>query len=185
MSDHDDAAQKRIFRFKLEPLCAHVIATFAHEFRDVDRIEFRLQWERLLGSVGGEPIRTDIDRLELSGCNGDIENKLFKSARYYYRKKTDEPNKESEKRKKYVPLSKALVSAMDVHISNVILSMKPSEGFIDFEVVHGRCVREEMSMLNVTTSEDHHVAMNKIKKTYKNRYFLATTRDEAKKIGAL
>ena len=58
---------------------------------------------------------------------------MFKSARYYFRKKGTEKKAPMERRV-YIGVQKDLLDAMDNHIKSAINSkdFKPSEGFDDF-----------------------------------------------------
>ena len=63
---------------------------------------------------------------------------------------------------------------MDKHIKNNINNRdyKPSDGFDDFCKEYIDVVKEEVSILCKSSFTDSKEIKNKIKKTYKNRYFL-------------
>jgi hypothetical protein len=98
---------------------------------------------------------------------------MFKSARYYFRKKGVQ-KKEPVKRRVYQGVQKELLEAMDTHITSHINdeNYKPSEGFDHFCKEHLDVVKEEVSHLCKIGFTDAPEIKNKIKKTYKNRYFL-------------
>jgi hypothetical protein len=113
-----------------------------------------------------------MERLEALGYDGDVLDKMFKSARYYFRKKsTSKP--EPKERRKYVGVQKELLDAMDSHIISGLNQedYKPSEGFSDFCVNNIEALKNEVERLlsNNLAADD---IMKKVKKTYKNRYFM-------------
>jgi hypothetical protein len=112
-------------------------------------------------------------RLKELGYDGDIFDKMFKSARYYFRKKSTE-KKEPAKRRIYVGSQKDLLEAMDEHIKSNISSgdFKPSDGFDEFCKQNVGLLKEEIAVLCRAGLTDSNEIKAKIKKTYKNRYFL-------------
>lgn len=112
-------------------------------------------------------------RLTNLGYDGNIEDKMFKSARYYFRKKGTE-KKAPVERRIYVSVQKELLDAMDNHIKSTINNkdFKPSEGFDDFCKNNINLLKEEVNSLCQNGVVDSNEIKKKIKKTYKNRYFL-------------
>jgi hypothetical protein len=140
-----------------------------------DRKSFKEAWENWTEEEE-ELIETEISRLNKLGYEGDILDKMFKSARYYFRKKgTTKP--EPKERRKYVGVHKDLLDAMDTHILNGrnLPDYKPSEGFVDFCKTNTEDLKEEIAKL-LENDMDSSEIMNKIKKTYKNRYFISITK---------
>ena len=115
----------------------------------------------------------EVKRLLNLGYKGDIIDKMFKSSRYYFRKKIIE-KKEPTKRRVYVVTDKKLLNEIDTHIKLHINSgnFKPSDGFDEFCKENIALLKEQVTMLyksGITNSDE---IKAKIKKTYKNRYFL-------------
>jgi hypothetical protein len=107
--------------------------------------------------------------------DGDILDKMFKSARYYFRKKSTE-KKAPAKRREYVSLQKSVLEKMDRHIEanlSANKNYKPATGFVAFCEENAEVLRECMEDLHRQNMTDCEEAQNKIKKTYKNRYFIA------------
>jgi hypothetical protein len=72
---------------------------------------------------------------------------MFKSARYYYRKKGTE-KKEPKQRCSYIGVQKELLEAMDLHINvSKNKEFKPSDGFEDFCKENLELLREEIKRL--------------------------------------
>jgi hypothetical protein len=104
-----------------------------------------------------------------NGYNGDVETKMYKSIRYYYRKKTASVEEKKEKeRRQYVSLSRDMLRVMDDFVESN-LTTKPSESFNDFcKKYQQNLMNEVVRLKEYLNAED---ITEKIKKTYKNRYF--------------
>ena len=115
----------------------------------------------------------EVRRLTNLGYDGDVLDKMFKSARYYFRKKTNE-QKEPQKRRVYIGVQKDLLDSMDEHIIGNINNKdyKPSEGFSLFCKEKIEVLKEEVVRLCKSGFTNHNEIKDKIKKTYKNRYFI-------------
>lgn len=78
-------ANNNVFRFKFSEDINLILQRFASIHHGDDLEEFKEAWERTI-----ETYRTVIDietmRLNEIGFDGDVENKMFISARYYYSK---------------------------------------------------------------------------------------------------
>jgi UDP-N-acetylglucosamine pyrophosphorylase len=100
---------------------------------------------------------------------------MFKSARYYFRKKGT-VKKEPVQRSNYVAVNKDLLDAMDEHIQSNISKKeyKPSDGFVDFCNTNIPLLKEEVTRLfeEEGLQKDAKIVEKKMKKTYKNRYFI-------------
>ena len=122
-------------------------------------------------------VESENRRLSSLSYTGDINDKMFKSARYYFRKKSTE-KKAPIKRRNYVQVQKDLLDAIDEHIKNMIISKetKPSDGFDDFCKNNKDILSEEVKSLCQFGMRDSNEIKNKIKKTYKNRYFLIVSK---------
>jgi hypothetical protein len=136
------------------------------------RKDFKEAWEIWLEN-NDEIVSGEVRRLTNLGYDGDILDKMFKSARYYFRKKSTE-KKAPQKRRTYQSVQKDLLEAMDDHIKTHINEedFKPSESFDSFCKLNKDLLKEEVNLLcknGFTNSEE---IKQKIKKTYKNRYFI-------------
>jgi hypothetical protein len=90
---------------------------------------------------------------------------MFKSARYYFRKKIE--NVEETPRKKYVSLSPIFLEQIDIYISNG-LTLSPADLYIDFCKTKKELIYEQIQQLTDLTSEEICI---KLKKTFKNRFY--------------
>ena len=114
---------------------------------------------------------------------------MYKSARYYLRKKRTTEKKEPVKRRPYSAVDRNLLRIMDSYISftsnsnnSIKKSIKPSESFASFCEIHSKDISDEINKDNdthhdansdsISHSIPSSILMDKIKKTYKNRYFI-------------
>lgn len=159
-----------------------------YEFSKIHQFDGRLDFKEAWSSWKEEPdiealINWEIKRLNNDGYKGDIIDKMFKSARYYYRKKSPIPAEQPE-RKKYVGFPKTLLAEMDSDIkkqiaagyrgsdkSNII-EISPSDAFDNY------CINHKMTILNEVNNMDRpinnslvEVVTSRFKKAYKNRFY--------------
>jgi hypothetical protein len=160
-----------IYRYKFTQDFMDELYKFSKVHQYDDRKSFKEAWE-IWTEESEDLISDEMERLEALGYDGDVLDKMFKSARYYFRKKsTSKP--EPKERRKYVGVQKELLDAMDSHIISGLNQedYKPSEGFSDFCVNNIEALKNEVERLlsNNLAADD---IMKKVKKTYKNRYFM-------------
>jgi hypothetical protein len=123
-----------------------------------------------------ELVESEVERLSDLSYDGSIVEKMYKSARYYYRKKGTE-KKEPRQRTAYIGVQQELLEAMDNHINtNINKEFKPSKGFEDFCKENIELLKEEVERLVLCNIKDAGEIKKKIKKTYKNRYFVIITK---------
>lgn len=175
-SSSTDNLNINIYRFKfLEEFCQDL-----YEFSKVhqydERKMFKESWTQW-AEDNTNIIDSEVRRLTNLGYEGDILDKMFKSARYYYRKKGTE-KKAPQERKVYKSVRKDILDAMDAHILRGLRNseeFKPSVGFAAFCKEQTDLLKEEVTYLFSNGVTKHEDVQQKIKKTYKNRYFLKIT----------
>ena len=177
----------RVLRFEFSgALIEHVVA-FSNLHRYDDRKTYKEAWTAWLAHDDiAALIKTEIVRLGALGYKGDVADKLFKSGRYYFRgknaqkdKATNEHNAAKADRHKYVLLNRQLLDAMDNHIEHGLRqnahAYTPASGFAEFckSWMTVDSYSREVARLSeiMPTGEAVH---EKLKKTYKNRYFMMT-----------
>jgi len=168
------------FRFTFSPDIVSEINAFALIHKHDDRKEFKENWENWTKNNIGI-VSDELTRLKTMGYDGDIHDKMFKSARYYYRKKSTHKN-EPKQRRKYIKLDKELIGSIDEYIKEQMYSndeVKPSEGYKNFYNIYcERLITTEVDRLvndeDITITREE--AEEKIKKTYKNRHFIITNK---------
>jgi len=192
-----------------------------------DRHTYKSEWTKWTQQEAiAQAIDVEKRRLQENGYIGDIDDKMFKAGRYYFRKKTavtavtavttvtedvvaDDNNEEEEdeepsakdgkkqqgSRRPYITMSKAAIRMMDEHITNKQTAtaaagtvFKPSSCYDDFyqtKMSSPEMTKEIEAIIekyekNATTpvspDEMTNEIIDKIKKTYKNRYYKFVSR---------
>lgn len=154
-----------IFRFKLADELIVSMNHFAKVHAHDDLKTFKESFDTWYTSSDvALLVEKENDRLHENGYKGDVRHKIFKSIRYYYRKKGTKTNNEPEvkqERKKSFYLPKEMFDYIDRIIQNK-LNTKPSDLFTMFLETYqdNPVVREYME-------KDE----SKVKKAFKNRIF--------------
>ena len=162
-----------IFRYKFDSPIVNLINIFAATHKYDDSSQFREEWDEFIKDNKAS-IDREKQRLINLGYTGDINNKMYKSARYYFKNKSTE-KKETKQRRKYVTLNKGFLADMDRHISTVAFpqEMKPAHAYNNFisDATYSEKLDDALQkMLDNDWKEP--AAESKLKKTYKNRYFI-------------
>jgi hypothetical protein len=171
-----------IYRYKFTQEFMNEIYQFSKIHQYDERKDFKEAWGVWM-ETNSELINSEVNRLTNLNYQGDIIDKMFKSARYYFRKKGT-VKKEPVKRSNYVAVNKELLDAMDQHIIKNITKKeyKPSEGFVDFCDTNIELLKEEVARLfeEEGLQKDAKTVEKKMKKTYKNRYFIIVSNSTTK-----
>jgi hypothetical protein len=172
MQTQEIQAQKTIiimpvFRFKLGNEMVDALLQFSKMHQHDDRETYKESWT--LWKRGEDILalfENEIGRLKMLGYGGsaeNIEDKIFKSGRYYFRNKSF-ITAPATKRCKYIPVSKELINDMDQfitrHYENVIMNIredrqqqqsdfliKPSELFNNFCTIRHDVIKNEIHRL--------------------------------------
>ena len=173
---NNNEANINIYRFKFTQDFTNNLYIFAKIHQFDHRKDFKEAWQ-IWVEENDEIINEEVRRLTNLKYDGDILDKMFKSARYYFRKKSTE-KKEPVKRRVYLGVQKNLLESMDSHIQDNINDedFKPSDGFESFCKQHMDVVQQEVNILCKNGINNPTEIKNKIKKTYKNRYYLFITK---------
>lgn len=169
MNTPSPAPTPAIYRFKFDDSFVDILNTFSKVHQYDSRTDFKEAWKLWL-EENNDAVETESRRLINSGYEGDIIDKMFKSARYYFRKKSTE-KKEPKKRHRYVSIQKELIAAMDEYII-LHTDLKPADGFVDFCKNHIDILKTEISNLIDEGITECAQIQSKVKKTFKNRYFI-------------
>ena len=164
-----DINNQNIFRYKFSDHFTKSLYIFSKIHQYDHRKDFKEAWTIWIED-NEELVNNEIKRLVELDYKGDILDKMFKSARYYFRKKSTE-TKEPKKRRSYVGIQSELLLIMDKHIINN--KNKPSVGFEHFCKENIELLQKEVENLYKSGIVDSDEMKYKIKKTYKNRYFMS------------
>jgi len=189
--------QKKTFRFEFAEEIMDLIKHFAIVHQYDERKTYKEQWN-IWYNENKADMEREIERMIDIGYVGDVKDKMFKAGRYYFRKKNiknedkEEPreselinniNKLSDvntekKRRNYITMLESTLVAMDEHIKISLArdtEFKPSDGYSEFCEKNVLVLRTEIQRMVVDNIIDKKDIAEKIKKTYKNRYYMITS----------
>jgi Fe-S cluster biosynthesis and repair protein YggX len=165
-----------IFRFNFSEEINKELGYFAKLHKHEDRTDFKENWQKWI-EENEELINEERKRLKNLGYDGDIKDKMYKSTRYYFRKKPlrNEPIERGTR----IVVSKELLEQMDEHIKNNHFNQNytPQIAYEEFYKEHTELIDNEIHELNI---DDNETSQNKIKKTYKNRFYVIVRQNKEK-----
>ncbi len=164
-----------IYRYEFSSDTLEAISHFAAVHRYDQPVQFKDNWKKWI-ETQEELITVESRRLRENRYTGDVKDKMYKSARYYFKNKSTEkpPLKE---RRKYTSLSPQLLTEMDEHIGRAITnSVRPADGYTSFTTSAKVALDAEMRTLLNSNNLSENDILDKFKKTYKNRYFIVSRR---------
>jgi hypothetical protein len=160
---------KKIYRFKFSEKFLPILV----EFSTIHQYDKPKDFKEAFGEWKDENrylITKESMLLENAGYEGNVIDKMYKSARYYFKNKDRSGDEKSNKKRRvYIKQDKDFINAVDRHL-DVISDLKPSEAFDDFKT--NNVLIFENECLRIGDFLEKKKILNKIKKTYKNRYFL-------------
>ena len=165
-----------IYRFKLEDSFVNEITIFAKIHQYDTNKDYKKAWD-IWCEENNDSVRREIIRLDELGYDGNSLDKIYKAGRYYFRKKQLNAVSNPKQRKTYLSMDAIVLEAMDEHI--VANSKKPdftpSRGYEWFCTEYYSVLQTEITriILNNDTITTANMIL-KVKKTYKNRYFIFT-----------
>jgi|TARA_B110000495_G_C22901100_1_gene525836 hypothetical protein len=162
-----------IYRFKLSCNALALIEKFTNVHKYDESDIFRDHWENWT-KENVDIIRREKVLLEGMGYKGNLEEKMYKSARYYFKNKPNE-KKQNKQRRQYIHFDKLFLADMDKHVIETafIEKMKPSVAYNNFT-----SQQEYSNKIDIIVDEFEAMGwlevdiLKKVKKTYKNRYFI-------------
>jgi hypothetical protein len=155
---------QQIYRYKFSDEFNNEIISFSKLHQHDDRETYKENWNIWL-ETNRNLVEYETVRLTDMGYKGNVNDKMYKSGRYYFRTKQ---KKDPVQRKKYVSIDREIIELMDDFIQSN--KEKPSESFDMFMEAHDSSIQEEI--VRLTEIMDKNEIKAKFKKTFKNRYFL-------------
>lgn len=168
--------------FKYSDAFAEMLANFATAHLETRNKEFKAAWKEWIGT-NATLIEREVAIMKTAGYQGSVEEKMYFSARYYYRKKaireqTEPPEDQKSPRKKYECIDKDILVQMNEHI---ISQINYRESANNPEVTNDDCNVSNGSIISnmrPSTAFTHYCEKYgfdcqdaHIKKTYKNLYW--------------
>ena len=215
----------KTYRHEFNKEFMSALSAFSKVHQYDDRHAYKSEWAKWTQQEFiAQAIDMEKRRLQENGYIGDIDDKMFKAGRYYFRKKTavavavtavtdvavpvaeddnneeEPPAKDGKKqqgggRRPYITMSKAAIRMMDEHITNrqttaaaTATVFKPSSCYDDFyqtKMSSPEMTKEIEAIIEkyeknantpVSPDEMTNEIIDKIKKTYKNRYYKFVSR---------
>ena len=177
-----DITNKLTFRFQFSDQFNYSMDKFAKLTSELNKSEFDIKFEEFCEKKTNE-IKNEENALKNAGFNGDIKEKMYKSIRYYLKNKKEVSYK---KRRKYITIPRDMLYSMDSHIESIISKTptKPADCYKEFiedekfktEIENCKdSIKTKSRELSDKQITDDEITI-KIKKTYKNRYFLIQKR---------
>ena len=172
-----DEQNSKTYRFNFSIDFIQVLHDFSKIHQYESRVDFKESFNTWV-SENQDIIDNEVLYLENKGYVGDIKGKIYKSARYYFRTKPTHPptNKPVVQiRKKYIGNSAGFIQLIDLHVLR-FPTIKPEISFNTFIELYSNDITEEINSLQqyseFTELTKNEIITTKIKKTFKNRYFL-------------
>lgn len=171
------------------------LSSFAKVHEYDGRKEFKEAWHKWMEEPDIKNlIVTELARLTLNGLTGDILDRMYKSARYYYRKKGGEAVTEPTIRKEYEGLPRTVLKTIDDYIyseinrniaetekggGNHIITITAAKSFTTYCKLHYDVIsdllppvnNEANCNVNTNMREELKKVTDRLKKTYKNRFY--------------
>lgn len=194
-NDSNESIQLCTLRFNLSKDLTDELMYFSKLHQFDDRKTFKEAWIKWKENESNKILLDlEIYRLQNDGFIGNTEDKIFKSLRYYFKKKVSKESSEKippKKRKQYESLSEEFLGKIDEHIYNqlqsniisktkttentiLISSVSQADAYYDFCLNNKDIIQNEINLLIQKNLEKKYTVLelsNKFKKTYKNRFF--------------
>ena len=168
-----------VLRFNFTSPFMTLLSSFAKIHQFDSRPDFKNAW-KLWSEDNNAIIQAETLHLQQSGFTGNVHDKMFKSVRYYFRQKTTVPASQPP-RKMYESMHKPIRSAIDQQIKSLMQNnimesrLSPANGFDSFCNQHMNLIIDAIriySPLPISITRETIVSYtNKLKKTYKNRFY--------------
>jgi hypothetical protein len=167
-----------IYRFKFTEDFMEELHNFSKVHQYDHRKDFKEAWVKWADD-NEDIISKEVERLKALGYLNDdiVDDKMFKSARYYFRKKSS-VRPEPKQRRQYIVVDHELLDKMDCHIISNIYNddYKPKTAFVMFCKEYKVILQQTILTMGEKGVFDAKLIEDKIKKTYKNRYFMLTNK---------
>lgn len=170
----------RVYRHSIGPNVLAKLRPFAQLHAALSSKDFKVKWE-LWCKTNELLIAGESSRLADLAYTGDVESKLYRAARYYFKTRppTLTPRRKSNSTP-YISLSPVLIQSMDAHIRaslDISEPQPPATLYSQYVATHTDLMplfTAEAERLRVQAGLSDEAILLKFKKTYKNRYFLLT-----------
>jgi hypothetical protein len=158
---------KSTFRFTFSNQLIILLEEFSQKYNKEERNVFKKEWNKWK-EENATIIQEEINRIHNMGYTGNVLEKMFTSARYYYRKKKPQFEQPIITRKQYESIPKTILYHMDNHIREQIQqNRKPASSFENYITE----INSLLKLHRIDNTDNIIISIKKkCKKSYKNRY---------------
>lgn len=162
----------QIYRYKLSSHIIAEITQFAKIHQHDDRNAYKEAWSQWCDE-NSRLIFVERERLYDLGYKGSVTDKMYKAGRYYFRTKNTVNNIKPRQRRPYIYIDTDFIKTMDDHIQAHMHDKEytPATGLDLYNLEYQNIINDNMRKLLQTGLSNQDILL-KIKKTYKNRYYL-------------
>lgn len=174
----------KVFRYEFSDDFKDALRYFGNLHRGEELEDFKEAWNQWRDDNVAlfETEQRRLTERGYSGSSAQFNTKAYSATRYYFsnRGRDGRRQKETKPRRKYISLGSVILSQIDEHLSRELYTtgFTPAIGFKGFCEEYYYEIRREMETIckykELTESE----LEERVKKTYKNRYFLLIKRLE-------
>lgn len=183
----------KVHRFDFSEEITEELACFANLHQYDDRRTFTESWKEWINTSDvQDKIQLEKDRLHSLGFQGNILDKMFKSVRYYHFKKKDlnldtnqneDIDQDLEKSTIIIKsrFSKPFLQTIDIfileeiqksiHENTTVITLQQANVYSQYCKTQQKDIYEELVLLKHTYGSINPDIENKLKKTFKNRFF--------------
>jgi len=175
-------------RYKFAKEVTDMLSDFAKLHQYDGSTDYKEAWNNWIKEEEvGNKLEDEKSRLIKMGMTDDVMSRLYKSSRYYYRKKSNNLNVEPKERKKYVGFPADILRTMDAQIireingsidvienDKIVSRFTPANSFELYLKENPESVNDLLSESSGSAEErriETTAAVNRLKKTYKNRFY--------------
>ena len=175
-------------RYKFTKEVTDMLSDFAKLHQYDGSKDYKEAWNNWIKEEEvGNKLEDEKCRLIKMGMADDVLSRLYKSSRYYYRKKPNNQNVEPKERKKYVGFPVDVLRRMDAQIireingsidvienDKIVSRFTPANSFELYLKENPESVNDLLSESSGSAEErriETTAAVNRLKKTYKNRFY--------------
>jgi len=185
MNQNTTVVELQTHRFLFSDEVSNILENFAKVHQYDDRKTYKEAWETLIkDDESSNILLKEANHIQQNGYVGDVLDKMFKSTRYYYRKKLLKQSSqniiEKPARKEYESMPYSILVDIDKHIKQEIaiqmtpkIQTQPNNQTLVSRATPAKSFEKyylEYKTKNLTNT-DEDIDKEKLKKTYKNRFY--------------
>jgi hypothetical protein len=185
MNQNTRVVELQTHRFLFSDEVSNILENFAKVHQYDDRKTYKEAWETLIkDDESSDILLKEANHIQQNGYVGDVLDKMFKSTRYYYRKKLLKQSSqniiEKPARKEYESMPYSILVDIDKHIKQEIaiqmtpkIQTQPNNQTLVSRATPAKSFEKyylEYKTKNLTNT-DEDIDKEKLKKTYKNRFY--------------